>query len=54
VVLLGLGRDDGEEVDERLCRPALPEVVDPPQPNARTTKVWLWKPLTPRVRAISP
>ena len=23
-------------------------------PSARTTSVWLWKPLIPRVRAISP
>ena len=52
--LLGVdeGGDEREELRELMGRPALGALVH--QPSARTTSVWLWTPVSPRVRAISP
>ena len=43
-----------EQLGELLGRPGLVPSLGAHQPTARTTSVWLWKPATPRVRAISP
>ncbi len=43
----------GEVLGQLLRSPGVRERIHR-HPSARTTSVWLWKPLIPRVRAISP
>jgi len=49
--LVRAGGERGEELDELLVGPA---GSVPGHASARTTRVWLWKPVGPLVRAISP
>ena len=48
-----VGAEHREVLGQLLGGPGVRERVHD-QPSARTTSVWLWKPLIPRVRAISP